>query len=466
MNESGSTLAIIGGGLAGMAAAIDAVGRGLRVELFERAKTLGGRAGSFVDGETGDRIDYCQHVAMGCCTEFLDFCRRTGIDDCFERTDTLHLIGPESDRNDLAPTRWLPVPLHLLPGLMRLAYLSWGERWRIVRAMRKLVRENDTTMENSRRLTASGGSDDESTETIGAWLRRQGQSPRAIERFWSVVLVGALGETVDRASLSAARKVFCDGFLASRGAGDLVPPRVPLGEIFHDRLSPWLTDKGVKIHLETPVRRVEGDQRRARTVVLADGTRKAFDRVVVAVPWRGARTLFDEHLSAAMPALEKIKQIEPAAIIAVHLWFDRPVVPLPHAVLVGRLSQWAFAKPRGNGGQYCQIVISASHRLAERTHDALLAEVDCELGVVWPKVRKARQLHRRVVVQPAAVFSIQPGLDRLRPPQQTPIENLALAGDWTSTGWPATMESAVRSGRQAVRALLGPAARGCQQTMP
>ena len=134
------SLAIVGGGLAGLAAAVEAVDRGWQVELFERAEALGGRAGSLVDAMTGRRIDYCQHVAMGCCTEFFDFCRRTGVDDCFSRSGTLHFIAPDGEQYDFAPSRWLPAPMHLLPGLLKLKYLSLGERWGIVRALGKLNR--------------------------------------------------------------------------------------------------------------------------------------------------------------------------------------------------------------------------------------------------------------------------------------------------------------------------------------
>jgi squalene-associated FAD-dependent desaturase len=437
------SLAIIGGGLAGLAAAAAAVERGFRVELFEQAGTLGGRAGSFVDSTTGERIDYCQHVAMGCCTALLDFCRHTGIDECFERTSSLHFIAPDGRRYDFAPSRWLPAPLHLLPGLMKLKYLSLGERWGIVRALGQLVRRKRVFS-----LTAR-------EETIGAWLRRHGQSERAIEQFWSVVLVSALGETVDRASLVAARKVFLDGFLASRGASDLVLPRMPLGEIFHDRLSRWLTDRGVMVHLDTPVSRIEGDQRGICVVVLRDGTRCKFDAVVAAVPWHNVRSLFDENLWAAMPELNDVDRIEPAAITAVHLWFDRPILPLPHAVLVGRLGQWVFSKKSTNPGEhYDQVVISASHQLPERKHDVLVAEVCRELQAMDPEQRpQPRLLHARVITQPKAVFSVQPGMEHFRPDQKTAIHNLFLAGDWTDTGWPATMEGAVRSGYRAIEAL-------------
>ncbi|HUT10407.1 MAG TPA: NAD(P)-binding protein, partial [Thermoguttaceae bacterium] len=217
----GPSVAVVGGGLAGMAAAVAAAEGGLRVELFEQTKSLGGRAGSFRDGRTGLTVDFCQHVSMGCCTMLADFCRRIDAADCFRRDRRLHFFSPEGKQHDFAAAAWLPAPWHLLPGILRLKYLTLGERWGILRALRRLTRD------------AAGG---RPAETVGAWLRRHGQSQRAIERFWSVVLVSALSETIDRASLSAARKVFLDGFLASRRAYELAVPTVPLGEIFDWRV--------------------------------------------------------------------------------------------------------------------------------------------------------------------------------------------------------------------------------------
>jgi squalene-associated FAD-dependent desaturase len=438
-------VAIVGGGLAGLAAAAAAVEQGCRVELFERSNNLGGRAASFVEPQTGELIDYCQHVAMGCCTEFLDFCRRTRIDDCFHRTDKLHFIGPDGRQCDFAPSRWLPAPLHLLPGLMRLSYLSLRERCSIIRTIRRLIAADSKSLDS---------------QTIAAWLRRENQSERAIERFWSAVLVSALGETVDHASLAAAQKVFRDGFCASREASTLLLPRRTLLETFHDGQYNWLANHGAKVHLDAPVWRVEGDGRRARELILRGGAKHEFDFVVVAVPWQSVRSLFAENLLSQMPALANLERIQPAAITAVHLWFDRPITPLPHAVLVGRLSQWLFARRRSAERYYYQVVISASHRLPPRTNDQWLADVHSELQSVWPQTRQARLLHGRVVTLPSAVFSMTPDIELLRPPQRTPLENLSLAGDWTSTGWPATMESAVRSGQQAVETLLGKSAGG------
>jgi squalene-associated FAD-dependent desaturase len=428
------SLAIVGGGLAGVAAAATAVERGFRVTLFEQTKSLGGRAGSFVDSKTGDRVDYAHHVAMGCCTAFLDFCRHVGIEDCFDRSTKLHFIGPDGVQCDFGPSPWLPAPLHLLPGFWRLNYLTVAERLAIVRALTSLIRSNDPG-------------------TLDVWLRRNGQTPRMIERFWSVVLVSALSETVDHIAVSAAQKVLRDGFFASREASEVLLPRVPLGEIFHDRVGSWLSEQGVEVHLNTPVRRIEGNRERVAALILADGTRRPFDFVTAAVPWHRIGGLFDNDLAATIPTLKAATKIEPAAITAVHLWFDRSITTLPHAAFVGRLGQWIFPTNRDDARQHCEVLISASHRLTRRTHDEWLAEILQELRTIWPEtMAKANLVHGRVVTQPAAVFSISPETEQLRPQQQTAIPNLSIAGDWTATGWPATMESALRSGRKAIDA--------------
>jgi len=434
------SVAVVGGGWAGLAAAVAASEHGLHVELFERRKQLGGRAGSFYDPKIGGLVDDCQHVSMGCCTNLADLCRRTGVADCFQRYRTPHFFGPQGTRHDFTPSRWLPAPLHLAPALLRLGYLSVGERWAVGRAMRRLARAD------------AGNTGPE--ETIGDWLRRQGQSQRAIEYFWSVILVGALSEPLDCISLSAARKVFVDGFLAARTAYELEVPKVPLAEIIA-RVAGWLAERGVALHPGTAVRQIDGDAGRVTGVVLDNGGRRAFDFVVVTVPWHRVRSLFSQPMLAAMPALEGVAEIRPAPITAVHLWFDRPITRLPHAVLVGRLAQWVFSYECDNRqAHYCQVVISASHELAGRSREDVVAEVRRDLEAIWPQAREARLLHWRLVTQPAAVFSCRPGLERLRPAQQTPIENLMLAGDWTATGWPATMEGAVRSGYLAVEAVL------------
>lgn len=423
-------LAVIGGGLAGLAAAAAAVEHDWQVDLFERCPKLGGRAGSFVDHATGETVDFCQHVGMGCCTELLDFLRQTGAADCFERDKTLRFIASDGRRSDFSPSQWLPAPLHLLPGLRRLSFLSWRDRGRIARTLTKLVRLDESVAGD-----------------VGSWLRAEHQSPEAIERFWGVVLVSALSETVERASLSAARKVFRDGFWTLRGGSDLLLPKVPLVEIFHDRVGRWLRDRGVGVHCGVEVRDIQDDGRRAVSLLLADGSMFAFDACVLAVPWR--QKLVDSGRWSAASA----RNLKSAAITSVHFWFDRPITDLSHAAIVGKTSQWLFAKPWGEG-QYCQVVVSASHRLVHRTREEWLAVIRGELQELWPAACRAKLVHARVVTHPTAVFSVTPEASLDRPSAETSLENVFLAGDWTATGWPATMEGAIRSGRNAVASLL------------
>ncbi len=481
-------VAVIGGGLAGLAAAVAAVECGLEVELFEARRRLGGRAGSFADPQSGQLVDHCQHVAMGCCTHWADFCRRTGIGDCFERHTRLWFIGPDG-RTYAFGSAPLPAPFHLLPALLRLRYLGLGERLSIARAMFRLVQNEPRSFLSSAFLRVLRGKsffspqrtrrDTEEGETIGAWLRRHGQSERAMAWFWSVILQSALSESLDRASLSAARKVFRDGLLANRRAYELYIPRVSLGEIYDRRMAAWLAGHGVPVHLAERAKTLEVKSRRALALVLADGTRRPFDFFVVAVPWRDVRGLFPAAVLDAMPELEGVDAIPAAPIAALHLWFDRPFMALPHAVLVGRLGQWIFSSvgrtERGEARRegrddpagvaslrppyalreyYYQVVISAAHDIRRTARDEVLAQVRGELEAIWPAAHDARLLRWRMVVQPAAVFSVEPGLDQRRPSQATSLANVMLAGDWTDTGWPATMEGAVRSGYLAIEAIL------------
>ena len=432
---------VVGGGLAGMAAALALAGRGAHVELFEANSRLGGRAGSFFDPAAGRWVDTCPHVAMGCCVNLLDFCRRTGVDGLFERGDTVRFVGPDATTYELAPTGWLPAPLHLLPAVLRLGYLSRRERLGIARATWRLARSGDDDADDSR--------------TMAAWLDEQRQTAWAVERFWSLVLVSALGDSVGRVSVSAARKVFRDGFLGHRRAHEVLVPTVPLAELFDRRAAARLERCGVVLHRRTPVERLEGDAGGVRAMRLRDGRRCEMDRYVAAVPWYRIATLLDAELTAALadsapPGVGPLGRLPASPISAVHLWFDRPVRIPAHAALVGRLSQWVFRQSDDS----CQVVIGGNRQLAKHDRRATVEDVLGELTAVWPELAAARLAHWRVTHRPRAVFSAAPGVARQRPAQETAVPNLSLAGDWTRTGWPATMEGAVRSGYLAAENVL------------
>lgn len=452
-------VAVVGGGLAGLAAAVALCQRGVRVELFEARHKLGGRAGSYADKESGELVDHCQHVAMGCCTNFLDFCRQTNIAEQFTRHRTLHFFGPDGKRCDFRASALLPAPLHLAPALREQTYLSAADRRAIASAMLRLARLRTT--------------DDAQDPTIGHWLRERKQSLAAIEHFWKVVLVSALGESLDRASLTAARKVFVDGFMAASSAYEVLTPNAPLGELYDERVAGWLRKRGVTIHLGCSVEQIAGTGHNVTHVLCKDGRELPFDFVVAALPWRRLPDVLAPELAAAIPeAVRAANEMQSSPIAGIHLWFDRPFTDLPHAVIVGRLSQWVFSKCRMQSAEcsapdhettlhsalgtlhYYQVVISASRVLAGRERNDVLTEVLGDLHAVFPQSRTANLLRWQMITDQDAVFSVLPGLSQIRPPQRTAVPNLFLAGDWTATGWPATMEGAVRSGYLAAEALL------------
>lgn len=461
-----SDVIVIGGGLAGLAASVALAQAGAKVTLLESRPRLGGRASSFEDTATGELIDNCQHVAMGCCTNFRHFCRVTRLAAYFRDEEQLTFVGPPDPSGRKSPefcrfaaTPFVPAPFHLGWALWGLDYLSLRDKFAIARGLLSLRAAQPQPGDRT---------------TIGEWLDRQRQPASAIEYFWSVVLVSALSESLDRISMTAARKVFVDGFLTSRDGWKVSLPTVPLDELYSGTLAQWLAAHDVGVRLKMGVERLVIEDGAIAAVELRNGERLAAQQFVLAVPQQRAFTLLPESIRT-LPQLAAVERLETAPIASVHLWFDRPITLLPHAVLVGRLSQWVFnrgqsSQVRGEkkDGQpfYYQVVISNAREMAERPQSDVVAEVVAELKAIWPWAADAELRHSRVIIEHHAVFSPLPGSDEDRPPQQSPIENLQLAGDWTRTGWPATMEGAVRSGFLAAENVLGKFGRPAKWLQP
>jgi squalene-associated FAD-dependent desaturase len=436
---------IVGGGLAGLAAASALVGRDLRLTLIESRPRLGGRASSFVDPATGEHVDNCQHVSMGCCTNLADFCKRVGTRDLFRREPAIVFLSPEGRMSRLEAGR-LPAPFHLAPSFLRANYLSMSDKLRVAYGLARL--------RLARRSRAG--------EPFADWLVRHGQNVRTINRYWATVLVSALNERLEQMDVGHARKVFLDGFLRNRDGFVMEVPIVPLGEVYGTRLERWLADHGVEVRLRSGVRSVDlEDQGSVAGVTLRTGVSLAADFVVVSVPFDRVLGLLPGPLLERVPSLAGVPELASSPITGVHLWFDRPVCPLEHAVIVGRLVQWVFnhtalqgrEAPEG-GGQYLQVVISAAYDLVAMDKDAIREAVLSDLAELWPAVREAELKRWWVVTEHGATFAVRPDVDRLRPRQRTLVDGLFLAGDWTATEWPATMEGAVRSGYLAAEGVL------------
>jgi squalene-associated FAD-dependent desaturase len=287
------------------------------------------------------------------------------------------------------------------------------------------------------------------------WLQRHGQTERTIRRFWGLVLVSALNEEPERIGLRYARKVFLDGFLRHRRGFEVGLPAVPLGRLYGQELQTWLDKHGVRLLLGTGVRRliVAGD--RISGLELRDGTQVEADWYISAVPFDRLLDLLPAGVVAGHATFANLQRLETSPITSVHVWYDRPVMELPHAVLVDCVGQWVFNRGEvGAGEHYLQVVVSAARQLRALGQDEIERSVTEELSRLFPAAVPAAIRRVRVITEHSATFSAVPGVDRWRPGQASPLRNLLLAGDWTATGWPATMEGAVRSGYQAAQELL------------
>ena len=441
MAAARQTIAIVGGGLAGLAAGCALADAGFTVTLFERRPYVGGRASSYEHPGTGEVVDNCQHVLLGCCTNLINFYERLGVSDKIRWFDELTFIEPGGRGSSLRPS-FLPAPLHNMPAFLGTKSLSWADKAAIARAL--------TVM-----MPASSVPSD-SDENFLSWLQRHRQTSRAIERFWKVVLVSALNEDLDRLSVRYAMQVFRESFLNSAAAGSMGLPSVPLSELYGAACN-YIRDRGGDIRLRCSVSSLAPDNDKV-SVSTATGI-ESFDNAVLAVPYQNVANLLPQDSSPDL-LRQQLTRFEPSPITGIHLWFDREITPLPHAVLLDRTIQWMFHKSkfqaqRASGqGSYIELVVSASKSLVEKSRQEILDLAMTELAEFFPAVRDAMLLKNTVIKEIHATYSILPGLDRERPSPTTPWPRLFLAGDWIATGWPATMEGAVRSGYLAAESLL------------
>jgi squalene-associated FAD-dependent desaturase len=428
---------IIGGGLAGLAAAQALAPRGLRVTLVESRNRLGGRASSFNDAATGQLIDTCQHVSMGCCTNLAHFCKTIGIDDLLAPQPILYFMTPDRRVSRFRAQPW-PAPLHLLRSFAGVHYLTMAEKLRAAWGLLQLQRH---------------APDDDPPFEV--WLAKNHQTPRLVDRFWGLVLVSALNETPDRIGLRYARKVFVDAFLKHPRGFEVEIPSVPLGRLYGEELTRWLATHDVEVQMPCGVKKLLIQDGAVTGLDMRDDQRLTADWYISAAPFDRLLDLLPTDVIERHPYFANLTNLEISPITSVHCWFDRRASELPHVVLIDCVGQWVFHRGETTPGEwYVQVVVSAARQFRGLGHDEVERKVVAELRRLFPALADARLLRVRVVTEHAATFSAVPGVDRWRPVQTSPITNLFVAGDWTATGWPATMEGAIRSGYLAAEALL------------
>jgi zeta-carotene desaturase len=443
---------VIGGGLAGLAASVALAEAGWRVRLFEQRPFLGGRAASYVLPD-GEHVDNCQHVTFGCCTNLEDFYRRVGSAGKIKFFDRMVLLDPQGRRGEMH-AGILPAPFHMTGSFLTFSPLAIKDKLGIARAFYSILQ--------------SGGHPPDAEEPGGVsmleWLRRHKQTPAAISRFWRVVLVSALSEELDRIDARYGIDVFWKAVLSNKTGYRMGVPAVALGNLY-EGCRAAIEQKGGEVVFRSPLRGLRIEDAKLIAALFDEGREETADAYVLALPHHVLSELLPESVKRTDTALGNLDKIIDAPITGVHFWFDRQVMTEPFISLLDTTTQWIFnktalyagangASPARDKGQYLQLVISASYDLLQKPRQEIIDLCLKEVRHALPAARDANLLKATVIKEAAATFSPQPGVDRWRPIQRTSIGGLFLAGDWTATGWPATMEGAVRSGYLAAEAVL------------
>jgi zeta-carotene desaturase len=419
------SVTVVGAGLSGLAATAALADSGFDVDVFEARPWTGGRATSYsvplADGQS-DIIDNSQHILLRCCVNLLDFYRRLGVSGAIEFHREFYFLERGGQTSVFRAGRF-PHPAHFSEAFLALKFLSIREKIALVRGVLALRSEH-------------GRRPDLDQITMLDWLKEKHQPERVIDRFWHQVLVSAINEELDTMAASHGFQVFALGFLGTTDSYEMGVPSVSLGALYDSAY--WQRWPNVRFHFRHPVSGLNGGA----------------DLFIVAVPF--------ERVGNIVPGYQP-PPMEHSPITGVHLWFDRSITALPHATLLDSPLHWVFNK---GAGRQLQVVISASRAMTSMSRGEIVDLAVGELKVYFPEARTAQLLRARVVKEVRATFSATPGLTSLRPAPATHLPNVFVAGDWTRTGWPSTMEGAVRSGYAAAEAVAAAAGRQFRFLVP
>ncbi len=438
---------IIGGGLAGLAAGVVLTEAGRRVRLIEQKPYLGGRARSFRDNATGSIVDNGQHLFMGCYHYTLKFFETIGTSQTVTFGPQLHVpfLDTATKFTELRCPA-LPSPWHLLSGVFLSNSFSFGEKLDVLRMGRALRAAKG----------AAGKADDLDHFTVEEWLASLGQRESLRRNFWDLICIGAMNEDPKIASARLFNRVLRLALFNSPLDSRLGIPNIGLSDCYTGAAEHAITDRGGSVELRRDVRALLVANGECRGVRLADGTAIEAQTVLSTVPWHVLPGLLPADTFSPGTFFSRILNLRQAPIISLYLWFDRPVTHLEFVGLRGTTIQWLFNKGKilGTDENYLSLVLSGAHDHVTRSKEELREVALQELGSLLPGMAGARLTHSLVIKERFATFSPCVGVDAFRPPAVTPVRGLYLAGDWTDTGLPATIEGAVRSGYTAAEAIL------------
>ena len=427
--------------------------QGYPVKLVEARNFLGGRAFSFVDRETGVTMDNGQHVIVGCCAYFIEFLRRLGASEKWYLQPRLQIrILDRQGKVGILKSGGLPPPFHLLISFLTYTHLRlWEKMWVLLALFR--ARFTERSQPELEKIS------------FYQWLKQQRQSERAIQNFWSLLVKPTLNDDVKDVSALMGLMIVQEGLLNGYHNPDVGYALGGLLPSIGDPAYKYLLDQGCQVMLGSPVRRILGDAMGVSSVELASGEQVNGEIWVSALPPDILLRVLPEEVVDAVLAFSQLAGFETSPIVNIHLFYDRRVMDGEFLAIVDSPLQWVFNKgpileasgtfgSSSVGGQHICISASAAWEYIDRTREEISDEFIREMAEVFPAARDAKVLRSVVVKQRNATFRCVPGVNDLRPASVTPISNLFLAGEWTDTGWPSTMESAVRSGYNVAHAIV------------
>ena len=448
------SVAVVGGGLAGISAAVNLVKSGCRVVLFERGRYLGGRTSSTTihrdQWESSQLVDNGQHLYLGCCHGLKQMNATLKLESCFDRLDRIPFALPNGKVWYMTPTRWLPAQWQLVPSLLRIPRLTFGQRLHIVKTAKVLLQYRDQNT---------------NTESFGEWLTRRNAPENTIRFFWQPIILSSLAELPDYVSVAAAQAVVREILFSGRGATSVFIPNRPLREIYHDHTIEALKELGIDTRCLSRVSRLVVEGNRASAIELNTGETLKFDRFVLALGTFALSKLLNDSGQDEAESAIRFDRFELGAITAVHLWCDKRLIDDPAVVLFDGPGQWLFCPKQQahyaqkGQGIYHQVIISASHRLLDGDEltasksNQLIERVLKQLKTIFPAAAQCEVKAATVSTVLDAIVSPTAEVFSSRPSQETSLDNLVLAGDWTDTSWSSTMEGAVQSGIAAAQML-------------
>ena len=439
---------VIGGGVAGLAAATRLAECGARVTVVEARPHLGGRARSFVDPSTGETVDNGQHILMGCYRETFAFLRRIGAMSNVRVQPSLRVPSIDAaGKASVLSCPPLPAPWHLLGGVIEWDALGWKDRLSVLRLGMPVKTEQ-------RRLRgATGLMACSAEETVESWLIRNGQTARLREMLWDPLALAALNQPSREAAAPTFVRVLAEMFGRDPHAASIAFPAVPLGALYVAPGQDYVEARGGEI-VANALARVIVEGGRAAGVRTRGGREIRAQAVVSAVPWYAIRALFDEVPAPMRQVEANASRTGSCPIVTVNLWLDRRVLGTPFVGLPGRAMQWAFDRGAitDSSVSHVSLVSSGAASVVVMANDAIVDLAMSELRDALPLARAAGVRKASVVRERRATFSLAPG-QPARPGAETPLAGFYLAGDWTDTGLPGTIESAAMSGHLAADVL-------------